>query len=279
MKATLHLLLFLGIYFGAFSIGYASPVKDKNSFQKHFTNRFPGVPLKDFSNGLYAIDAQLRSQWDMIEEFPPYELAIDHGKELLNARFKNGKSLAACFPNKGVRIANRYPYFNVKQNKVVTLALAVNSCLKKNGEKPFKYKKGKMAAVLAYMAYTTRGKTINVRNPAKNPKALAAYKKGKHFYYAKRGQLNMSCANCHVDSVGMKIRANLLGPALGQVSHFPIYRSKWGGVGTLHRRFAGCNKQVRAKPFKAQSEEYRNLEYFMTYMSNGLPWNGPGSRF
>jgi len=25
-------------------------------------------------------------------------------------------------------------------------------------------------------------------------------------------------------------------------------------------------------------EEYRNLEYFLTYMQNGLPLNGPGSR-
>jgi len=35
---------------------------------------------------------------------------------------------------------------------------------------------------------------------------------------------------------------------------------------------------VRAKPFKAQNEEYRNLEYFISYMSNGLEINGPGSR-
>jgi sulfur-oxidizing protein SoxA len=40
----------------------------------------------------------------------------------------------------------------------------------------------------------------------------------------------------------------------------------------------GCNKQVRFKPYKPQSEEYRNLEYFHTYMSNGLELNGPGAR-
>jgi sulfur-oxidizing protein SoxA len=27
-----------------------------------------------------------------------------------------------------------------------------------------------------------------------------------------------------------------------------------------------------------QSESYRNLEYFLTYMSNGLELNGPASR-
>ena len=76
----------------------------------------------------------------------------------------------------------------------------------------------------------------------------------------------------------MNLRADLLSPALGQTSHFPVYRKKWGGLGTLHRRYGGCNGQVRAKSFPAQSEQYRNLEYFHTYMSNGIPLNGPGGR-
>jgi sulfur-oxidizing protein SoxA len=66
--------------------------------------------------------------------------------------------------------------------------------------------------------------------------------------------------------------------AFGQTSHFPVYRKKWKSLGTLQRRYGGCNKQVRAKPFKAQGPEYRNLEYFHTAMSNGVPINGPSSR-
>ncbi|MEZ5594723.1 MAG: sulfur oxidation c-type cytochrome SoxA, partial [Gammaproteobacteria bacterium] len=98
------------------------------------------------------------------------------------------------------------------------------------------------------------------------------------FYYTRRGQLNFACSSCHLGASGMMVRADELSPALGHPTHFPVYRSKWGELGTLHRRFAGCNEQVRAKPFPAQSEEYRNLEYFLSYMSNGLPVNGPGSR-
>ena len=77
----------------------------------------------------------------------------------------------------------------------------------------------------------------------------------------------------------MMIGGNILSTALGQTTHFPAYRAKWGAVGTIHRRYTGCNKQVRAKPFKGQSEEYRNLQYFHTYMSNGIPLNAPGTRF
>ena len=76
----------------------------------------------------------------------------------------------------------------------------------------------------------------------------------------------------------MRVRADRLSPSLGHPTHFPVYRSKLGGMITLQQRFKGCIRDVRAKPFELQSEEYRNLEYFLTYMSNGLEFNGPGAR-
>jgi len=127
------------------------------------------------------------------------------------------------------------------------------------------------------MAYTSRGNVFDIKIP-NDPRAVAAYERGKKHFYQKRGQLNMACADCHKFYAGNYVRADLLSPALGHLSHFPVYRSKWGGMGTTHRRYGGCNKQVRAKPYKAQSAEYRALEYFHTYMSNGLEVNGPGAR-
>ncbi|MGB0713890.1 MAG: sulfur oxidation c-type cytochrome SoxA, partial [Gammaproteobacteria bacterium] len=77
-------------------------------------------------------------------------------------------------------------------------------------------------------------------------------------------------------------RGDVLSAGLGHGVGFPVWRTKWQVAGkpwgTIHRRYGGCNKQVRAKAFKAQGPEYRNLEYFLTYMSNGLPYNGPSSR-
>jgi sulfur-oxidizing protein SoxA len=63
--------------------------------------------------------------------------------------------------------------------------------------------------------------------PEGDKKALAAYNEGKKFFYAKRGQLNLSCADCHVTNPGQRIRGNTLSPALGQVTHFPVWRGKW----------------------------------------------------
>lgn len=264
-------------------VSQASPEEDLKNFRAYFTDKFKDVPVEDYINGVYAIDKASREQWEQYEEFPPYEIYISKGEEIFNKKFANGKGFANCFPNYKKGIKQNYPYFDEASGQVVTLEGDINKCLTDNGEEAFKWQKGKMAYVGAYLAYLSRDNIINVKTPS-TPAALAAYNKGKKHFYAKRGQLNMSCADCHYNNAGNKIRADILSPALGHPSGFPVYRNSWAaggsgdGMGTLHRRYGGCNKQVRAKPFKPQSDEYKALEYFHTYMSNGLKLNGPSLR-
>ena len=255
----------------------ATPEQDLQEFRDYYQKRFPGTPFEDFVNGVYSIDPESRAQWEEIEEFAPYELNISKGEELFNTPFANGNTYAGCFENDGIGIRQNYPYFDTERGEVVTLELAINECRQANGEEPLSYKRGAIADISAYMAYTSRGNIIDIKIPD-DPRALAAYESGKKHFYQKRGQLNMACADCHKFYAGNKARADILSPALGHLTHFPVYRSKWGGLGTVHRRYGGCNEQVRAKAYPAQSEEYRNLEYFHTYMSNGLAVNGPGAR-
>lgn len=257
-------------------VSSATPEDDKKAFQEFFKKRFPNVPFDDFNNGVYALNAGAREQWMAIEEFPPYQIAVDEGKKAFETPFKNGQTYASCFPNNGIGVNELYPMFDTKRGEVVTLSQAVNECRVKNNEEPLD-EKGKLASILSYMAFTTRGKKIDIKVPD-DPKALEAFNNGKASYFTRRGQLNMSCAHCHVDNSGNKLRANLLSPALGHAAHFPVYRSEAGGIVTLHTRFVGCNNQVRAAPFKIQSKEYKELEYYLTYMSNGLTWNGPAAR-
>jgi sulfur-oxidizing protein SoxA len=261
----------------ALSAQATTPEEDLAAFRDFFKNRFPDVPMEEYVNGVYAIDPVGRENWEAIEEFPPYEPFIDDGRSMWETPFANGKTYQDCFPD-GPAMESKFPYWDKEKEMVITLPLALNQCREANGEKPLKYKKGPINDILSFIAFESRGQITDVKVPADDPKALAAYEKGKKFYYTRRGQLNFSCSTCHLQNAGMMIRADILSPALGHTTHWPVYRSKWGTVGTLHRRFSGCNKQVRAKPFKAQGEEYRDLEYFLTYMSNGLPLNGPGAR-
>jgi len=255
----------------------ATPDQDLKAFRKHFTEKFPNVPVGDFVNGVYAVDKASREQWEAFEEFPSYEPFIDKGKALFEKKFANGKGFSNCFPNYKKGIRQNYPYFDTASGEVVTLESAINRCLTDNGEKPYKLKTGDITEVSAYLAYLSRDKKFDIKVP-NDVRAITAYNRGKEHFYAKRGQLNMSCADCHYHYAGSYVRADILSPALGHPTGFPVYRNKWSGMGTLHRRYGGCNKQVRAKPFPAQSDEYKALEYFETYMSNGLVVNGPSQR-
>jgi len=252
-----------------------TPLEDLTTYRSYFEQRFPGVSLQQYANGVYAIDAVSRENWEAIEEFPPYEPMVEAGEELWQVPFANGKTYADCFGGDPAQRKN-YPHWDAASQQVITLPLAINQCRTQNGEKPLKYKKGKMADLLAYLSYASRGQVIDTKIP--DAAALAAYNAGKSFYFARRGQLNFSCASCHMQSAGQRVRTDILSPALGHASGWPVYRSKWGELGTLHRRFGGCMKQMRAKPHKAQSVEFRNLEYFLTHMSNGIQYNGPAAR-
>jgi L-cysteine S-thiosulfotransferase len=253
------------------------PVADAKAFQKFFTDKFPKLKPQDFVNGPYSMNEDLHKQWEEKEEFPPYEFALEAGKEMFATAFKNGKTYGDCFPDKGIGIRQNYPYFDEKEGKVVTLELALNRCREANGEAPLSYVRDEMASLTAYMALTSRGKPMNITIP-RDPRALAAYENGKRYFYTRRGQLNFSCASCHVQSPGERIRAEILAPALGILNAMPIYRSEWSGMGTTSRRFVTCNSQTRAVPIEPQSDEYRDLEYYLSYVSNGLPISGPGAR-
>ena len=253
------------------------PAADAKAFRDYFVSKFPKVKLEDFVNGPYSMNEDMRRQWEEKEQFPPYEFALETGREMFSKPFGNGKTYADCFPNGGIGIRQNYPYFDAKEGKVVTLELALNRCREVNGEAPYSYLKDEMASLTAYMAFTSRGKPFDIKIPD-DPRALAAYENGKRYFYTRRGQLNFSCAGCHVQAPGERLRAEILAPALGILNALPIYRSEWSGMGTTSRRFITCNSQTRAVPLAPQSDEYRNLEYYLSYMSNGLPISGPGAR-
>ncbi|MDR3735408.1 MAG: sulfur oxidation c-type cytochrome SoxA [Acidobacteriaceae bacterium] len=255
----------------------SSPAAEQKAFQTYFFNKFPTVAHDDFVNGPYALDASMRAQWKDILQFPPYQFSIDNGKALFTAAFPNGHSYADCFANKGIGITQNYPMFDAKSGKIMTLELAINKCRTDNGLKPLDMQKGDMADIESYMASTSDGKPFDIKIP-NDPRALADYRAGEAYFYTRRGQLNFSCASCHVQGAGDHLRSDVLAPALGLTASFPLYRSAWGDTGTLTRRFMECNVQVRAVPAKPDSDVYGDLAYFLAYMNNGLPVGGPGER-
>jgi sulfur-oxidizing protein SoxA len=255
----------------------SDPEKDRKALQAYFFAKFPNVPKDDYGNGPYAVNEPMRKQWKEIMEFPPYELALDQGHTEWDKPFPNGKHYADCFDQGGEGIRQTYPRFVAKTGQVETIEGAINRCRVENGLKPLDPMTGVMASLSAVMSESSRGKPFAIVIPD-DPRALAAYERGKEFFYSRKGQLDMSCASCHIAPAGERMRGDILAPALGILAAMPIYRSDWGSMGTSIRRIASCSSQTRALPLKADDEDYRDLEYFLSYMSNGIPITGPGAR-
>lgn len=186
-----------------------------------------------------------------------------------------GKACAECHKVEDFKgVGARYPIYDAKLKKLMNVEERINNCRKTYMKaKTWKYDSTNMLGTAIFVNAQSRGmpRSVKVDGPA-----AEYFKKGKDFYYQRRGQLDMSCAHCHEKYYGQQIRMNIL--SQGQSNGFPLYRLKWQKPGSLHRRFSGCNKQVRAKAFKRGSPEYMALELYLAWRGNGLPIETPAVR-
>ena len=265
-----------------FEAKFADPEKNKDKFFPYSTDEelkndyAKNLKQNDFNIGTYAFSKDAKSQYLAIKEMPPYESGIELGEELYNKKFANGNSFATCFPDPA--IGGNYPYFDEKKNDVVTLTSAVNDCLRANGEKEWDTQKGNMANLQAYLvnATTEAGKKFDIK--IQSEAAKKAYENGKEYYYTQRGYLKLSCAECHIQGAGQRVRNEKLSPLTGQVTQFPVYRLKWEELGTLERRLSGCIVDQGQVSPKDESTQMKELVYFLAYMSNGMSIDGPDIR-
>jgi sulfur-oxidizing protein SoxA len=187
-----------------------------------------------------------------------------------------GKACADCHdgPESLKSVATTYPVYFEPWGKLINLEQRINQCRSEQMKaEPWNYESDEMLGMTALIKSQARGLPVNVKIEGE---AAPFFEKGKDFYYERRGQLDMACASCHEHYAGSYIRADLL--SQGQSNGFPTYRLKWQGLGSLHRRFKGCNEQVRAEPYERGSDEYVNLELYLAWRGQGLPLEGPSVR-
>jgi sulfur-oxidizing protein SoxA len=207
----------------------------------------------------------------------PAYMWVDLGEEEWNKKDgTKGKSCSSCHKlsaMKGVSVT--YPKVNKATGKLRALQDVINDeRVSKMGAKPYKKWDGdQMLGLTAFIKVQSKGMPINVKIDGT---AKPFFDAGKKFYEQRRGVMDVSCANCHIDYPGVKIRANLLSNGLG--NGFPSYRLKWQKVGSLHRRFRGCNKNIRAEPYKQGADEYTNLELYLNHRAKGTPSETPSVR-
>lgn len=230
----------------------------------------------DQKSGYIYATAQTRAIED--DDFQnPGSLWTDKGKALWNTVDGTaGKSCASCHnaaetSMKGVGAT--YPKYDAASGHVIDLEQRINLERERMGAMAWKWESDPLLAMTVYVKYQSHGMPVNV---ASDGPAHAAWLQGKAFYEARRGQLDMSCAQCHVQNNNNKLRSETL--SQGQTNGFPTYRLDWQAVGSVQRRFRGCNEQVRAAPMPYGSPEYVALELYLAARGSGLPVETPSVR-
>ena len=235
-------------------------------------------PLSEIVSGYDFRKPMIRDVQD--DDFAnPAMLIADHGAELWNkVDGSAGKALSAVFAGCAEvpldQVGAVYPRYHQGAGKVISLEQVINLCRETAmGAKPYKWESRDMLGITAYIRMQSRGARVNV---AVDGPASDAFQRGKELYYTRVGQLDMSCAHCHEDNYGNYIRADML--SQGNINGFPLYRLKWNGVGSTHRRFRGCMKNIRATPLPYGHDDYVALELYVAWRGNGLKVEAPAYR-
>jgi len=201
------------------------------------------------------------------------------GKKIWQRRFKDGKNFSNCFANSGKHVAATYPQFDPKGHQVITLEMALNRCLALHGEPEIAAGNTvAMGSLSVYMRSLSEGIRISIRVPSEA--ALEKFTAGKMLFARRIGQANFACASCHLTQAGQRLGINLdsaasakyvnLSPVINHATSWPKLEPG-GTLRTMQMQFQYCMRRSGAEAFEIGSDEMNNLEYFYTYLSNGLP--------
>lgn len=252
------------------------------AIQRHFKETAPHIKGDAFVDGAMNYSRgskQYNKMWmdrmqDDFDQPETYAAAMAEGKRLWETPFANGKTFASCFRKGGKGAAAEYPRVGAS-GKVETFENALNLCLIANNEKPLDFDDMKTMGALSIVARKlSNGHRIKMKVTTDAEKA--AFARGKSIFYTRVGKLEQACAHCHIQHAGQTARTEELSPVIGQAAHFPVFRpNKVTGdlaVVTLQNRYKGCQKNTQVEhPIKPGSDESNDLEYFHTYISNGMP--------
>lgn len=236
-----------------------------------------GFEVDGRRSGYLYLGAQVQALQD--DDFlNPGIFAVEEGRDLWSTpEPATGLSCASCHgaAEESMRgVATRYPRFDPAKGGIINMELMINrERAERMGGEPYAYESPELLALTAYVSHQSRGmpSAVDVTGPA-----APFFEEGRAFFFQRRGQLDLSCAQCHDDRAGLLLRGDLI--SQGQTNGFPFYRLIWSSVASTHRMFEWCNTSVRAEPFPLGSDVYLNLELYVAWRGRGLPIETPAVR-
>lgn len=235
------------------------------------------LPLASLRSGITFAGPDVQSM--QADDFAnPGMLWVERGEKLWNeAPGPASKSCSGCHGDamasmKGV--AARYPAVDATTGKLLDLEERVNACrVSHQKASPWRRESEELLAATAFVAYQSRGMpaAVTIDDAARVP-----FERGRAFYYARHGQMNLSCAQCHEQNWGKQLLRETI--SQGHGNGFPAYRLEWQSVGSLQRRLRACLFGIRAEMPAPGSPELLELELFLAWRAQDLPLEAPAVR-
>lgn len=171
-------------------------------------------------------------------------------------------------------VAARHPAYDAASGRPVDLAGRINQYREaRQGAEPFAPESQELLALTTFVAHQSRGMPIATSD---DPRLAPFRERGRRLFEERRGQLDLSCAQCHEDNAGRRLAGSVI--PQGHPTGYPLYRLEWQDLGSLQRRLRGCMAGVRSEPYTYGAAEYIDLELFLMSRADGMPIETPAVR-
>ena len=168
-------------------------------------------------------------------------------------------------------VAARYPAFDAAP---IDLAGRIAQCQEARQHRtPFPRESEQALALAAVIGLQSREMPIS---PPNDPRLAPALARGEALYRERRGQLDLSCAQCHDANAGRRLASSPIPEA--HPTGYPLYRLEWQGMGSLQRRLRNCMTGVRSESYAYGAPEYIAIGLFLMRRAAGLAVETPAVR-
>lgn len=212
------------------------------------------------------------------------ENLAEQGRELFHKKNAKGNSCASCHGTDAKEISDaaaRYPAFNKRLGRVVTMPTQISACATEHlGEDWVEDTKSNSLLAL-YMSTKADGLPINI-DVSSGP-LQESYERGKDLYFKRTGHFNFACASCHTPpTAGKMLRGQRPTTFFGDAATYPVYHFPYALAGddleylfTLQHQIRSCQTLSRMYPGEEGSPPMTDIEVFLRATSNGFPIAAP----
>lgn len=232
-----------------------------------------GLQPQEVQSGYSFLTTETQALQD--DEFAnPGYLWVDRGARLFSQARDGSPACASCHSEGVEGVAASYPNIDAESGQLINLEGRINLCRTRHqGLEPLVYESDDLLSLTAFIAEQSKGIARDVPMSTAFNEHL---QNGEAYFFSPRGQLNLSCHQCHDQNWGAKLRGDTI--SQGHLNSFPAYRLEWESLGSSHRRLRDCDLGVRAQPLPLGDQRYVEVELYLAERAAELALESPAVR-